>query len=107
MRKRYVQIDGELIEVGADYQEPVAPTVWGDIPAYESPVSGRVVEGRAARREDFKRTGSRPWEGMEQEKKEAARKKAYAEAKFDQKLDAAAWTSYYQMSPDKRRKLLG
>ena len=33
MRKRYIQINGELREVCRDYvADPVAPTVWGDLP---------------------------------------------------------------------------
>ena len=34
-----------------------APQVVPDTPAYTSPVTGQVIEGRAARREDLKRSG--------------------------------------------------
>lgn len=63
-----------------------APMVHADIPAYTSPVTGRWINSRKQRMEDLKRTNSRPWEGMEQEKKEAARRSAYNEAKNDAKL---------------------
>jgi hypothetical protein len=105
MRKRYVQIDGELIEVTKDYSEPVAPMVWGDLPAYESPVTGQMVEGRVQRREDLKRTNSRPWEGIEQEKKEAQRRKQYLAQQEEKSLEKAAWSAWYQMSPEKRQRL--
>ena len=36
-----------------------APTVLTDIPGYQSPVTGKYIEGRVARREDLKRTGCR------------------------------------------------
>lgn len=36
-----------------------SPYVRGDLPSYVSPVSGKVIEGRAARREDLARTGCR------------------------------------------------
>lgn len=35
------------------------PYIRGDLPAYKSPVTGKVIEGRAARREDLARTGCR------------------------------------------------
>jgi hypothetical protein len=109
MRKRYVQIDGQLIEVDRDYAQPRAevPTVWGDLPGYESPVTGKWIEGRAARREDLARTGCRPYEGRDQEVKEAARHRAYAEQKFEQRLDEAAHRAVNYLSSDARRALFG
>ncbi len=76
-----------------------------DIPGYVSPVTGEWVEGRKARREDMKRTGSRPWEGMEAEKSEARRQREYAERRLDKKLDEGARRAYYQLPPSKRRLL--
>jgi hypothetical protein len=35
------------------------PYIRGDIPAYVSPVTGKIVEGRAARRDDLARAGCR------------------------------------------------
>lgn len=105
-RRRFIQIKGELIEVTSDYvQEPVAPAVFGDLPAYESPASGRIIEGRRQRREDFKITNTRPFEGIEQEKKEAARRVAYEDAKFDRGLEDSVARAFYAMSPEKRRRL--
>ncbi len=106
MRKRYVQINGKLVEVSPDYApEPVAPTVWGDLPGYESPATGLWVEGRAQRREDLKRSGCRPWEGMAAEKAEANKWKAEQAAKREAALNEAAHRAWYQLAPSKRRLL--
>jgi hypothetical protein len=34
-----------------------APRVISDLPAYRSPIDGKMVDGRSARREDLKRNG--------------------------------------------------
>lgn len=65
-----------------------APMIMTDLPGYESPVTGKWIEGRKARLEDLRRTGSRPYEGFEQEKKEADRQRAYQEHEQDVALDA-------------------
>jgi len=108
MRRRFVQIDGQLVEVANDYvQDPVAPTVWNDLPEYDSPVTGLVVSGRRARREDLKRTGCRPWEGMDAERKEAQRRVAENERQLDSQLHEAVARSFYELSPAARRALAG
>lgn len=66
-----------------------APMGIVDIPAYVSPVSGRLINSRTQRNDDLARAGCRPWEGMEQETKEAARQKAYEEQKADKVIDKA------------------
>ena len=82
-----------------------APMGIVDIPAYVSPVSGRWVNSRAQRKEDLKRADCRPWEGLEQEKKEAARRQAYIEEKQDKVLTAAIEQTFYQMPAEKRKVL--
>lgn len=108
-RRRFVQRNGELVEVTPDYvPEPrTSLNILPDLPGYASPVDGAWVEGRKARREDLRRTGSRPYEGFEQESKEAARQRAYQEAKIDQSLERAAWKAWYELPPSKRRLLRG
>jgi len=102
-RRRWIQIDGALHEVGADYApEPRAPLIFGDLPDYQSPVTGRWVSGRVGRREDLKRTGSRPWEGLAEERKEAARVEADADRKLDAALERSVAESFYAMAPRKR-----
>ena len=77
-----------------------------DIQAYESPASGKWITSRSERREDFKRTGTRPWEGIKDERAEAAKQKKYAEEKFDAALDKTVRTAYAQLSPSKKAALL-
>lgn len=98
----------ELVEVSTNYsQPPRSHFVIPDLPDYQSPVSGLVVSGRRQRRNDLARTNSRPWEGMAAERKEAARRKAYADQKSDACLEVAARRAFHQLSPDKRRVLGG
>lgn len=101
--------DGEIVFADATYYgegESDAPMVLPDTPGYVSPVTGLWVEGRRQRREDLKRSGSRPWEGLEQERKEAARAKACEAAKVEKRLEEAVMTTWYAMPPDKRRRLM-
>ncbi len=109
MRRRYVQINGELIEVSPDFNPPKreAPLVFGDLPSYRSPINGQWIDGRVARREDMKRNGCRPWEGLEQEKKEAHRQERYAEQKLDASLTKTASEVFYQLPQEKRAILTG
>lgn len=58
MRRRYVQINGELIEVGSDYvPEPRGPLVMPDIQPYRSMIDGRVINSRSSHREHLKAHG--------------------------------------------------
>jgi hypothetical protein len=105
-RRRWVQVAGELIEVSRDYvAEPRAPMIFGDLPGYESPVTGQWIEGRRARREDLKRTGCRPWEGLAAEKREAARQRAYEEIRQDRKIEEAIGKAWAGLSVEKRELL--
>ena len=83
-----------------------APMAQIDFPAYESPASGKMITSRNERREDMKRTGSRPWEGKESELKEAARQKAYEDAKDDAKLDHTVRTAWAALPPAKKAQAL-
>lgn len=59
MRRRYVQINGELVEVGKDYiPEPRnSHYVMPDITPYRSMVDGRMIESRSTHREHLKANG--------------------------------------------------
>lgn len=105
MRRRYVYDPAtkEMVEVAARRSEALH-FIQSDLPGYESPVTGLWVEGRRARREDLRRTGSRPWEGMEQEQKEAARIRAGQEQKLDgiaERMAHRAWAE----APERVRKV--
>jgi hypothetical protein len=104
MRRRYIYKDGVAIEItdGNAHAEPMGLMIIKDLPGYQSPVTGLWVEGRRARREDLKRSGSRPWEGLESEKKEAARRESYIEQRNDADLTKSASEAYYQLPPSKR-----
>ena len=75
--------------------------------AYESPTTGRVITSHRARLDDLKRSRARPWEGLEQEKKEAARKRGYTEKKQEAQLEDAARRAWHQLPPAKRAALDG
>ncbi len=84
-----------------------APFVFGDIPGYQSPVTGLWVEGRRARREDLKRTGSRPWEGKAAEMAHAAKVQAAAQAKLMARTDEQIERAWAQLPPRMKRVLEG
>jgi putative FmdB family regulatory protein len=79
--------------------------VQADLPGYQSPTTGRWIEGRAARRDDLKRSNARPWEGFAAEKAESQRRLAEREAKSDAKLEKVIRETYHQLPPAKRRAL--
>lgn len=106
MRHRYVW-DTELkqlVEVSNNYrQETDAPAVFADLPGYESPVTGKWVEGRRARREDLKRSGCRPYEGRDQELKESRKVEIEREKKLDQLAERIAHRAWAE-APESIRK---
>ena len=63
-----------------------APRVFSDYEGYESPASGKWIEGRKAREEDFARTGCRPYELGEKE--DLGRRIAEADRILDSRVDA-------------------
>ena len=112
MRTRWIypRDGGEPFEVGADWRpapEVSGPLIVGDLPGYQSPATGLWVEGRRARREDFKRSGTRPWEGLDAEKREAQRHIEYTQQRHEQILDRVAHETFYQLPPSKRAVLTG
>lgn len=76
-----------------------------DIPAYVSPVSGKMINSRSERREDLKRSNCREWEGMDQEVKVAQERKRIEEKAEDKKLEQAAVAAWNQLAPEKRQAL--
>lgn len=107
-RRRFIYpSDGsEPYEVPTDHVgTPRGPMVYGDLPSYQSPIDGRWIDGRVARREDLARNNCRPWEGMEQERKEASRRQEYERQHQDRKLDETINRSWAQISERSRRAL--
>lgn len=108
-RKTYRWIDGALTLVAVDgvsTQPPSAstPYIQGDLPGYASPIDGKWIEGRRARREDLKRSNSRPWEGRAQEEQEAAKVRASHERSLDQLAHKMAHEAWAQ-APERIRKV--
>lgn len=104
-RYRYDPATKRLIEVGLPVpRESVAPAVWDDLPAYESPIDGRIVDGRRQRRNDLQRSNSRPYEGREQEMKEAAKVRDAQDRKTDELATRMAH-SLWNDAPESARKL--
>lgn len=64
---------------------------------YVSHASGKYIDTERARREDLKRSGCRPWEGLDQELKQDAKNRAHEEKKDDAKLEAATRTAYHDL----------
>lgn len=90
-----------------DAQADSGPLVCPDLPGYVSPVTGLWVEGRRARREDLKRTGSRPYEGREQELKEIARQREYQQKALEAKVEANTWNVWHNLPRAIQRQLMG
>lgn len=107
MRRRYRWSPeaNAMIEVPWDSRsEPVGPVIWDDLPAYESPIDGRPVDGRKQRRNDLARSNCRPYEGREQESKQAARIRADLDRDADQIADRAAHRMWAE-APERLRKV--
>ena len=97
----------ELWNLKQERETGYSAAVIADTEGYVSPTTGKWIEGRKARRDDLARSNARPWEGIEAEKQEAARQRAYMEAKQDKRIEEAAWRTWYSMDPKKRRQLMG
>jgi hypothetical protein len=76
------------------------------MPGYESPATGKWIETPRQRREDFKASGTREWEGMANEKAHSDQQKKYEEAKQDQALDHAVRTAWQHLPDSKKQQAL-
>jgi len=83
-----------------------APMGMVDIPAYQSPASGKWITSRSERREDFKATRTREWEGMANERQHAAQQKKYEEQANDKAIDHAVRTAWQHMPDSKKQTVL-
>lgn len=105
LRMRWDDRLGKLVDVPIEAPTPPRSAyVWNDLPDYTSPVDDRLVSGRKQRREDLKRNNCRPWEGREQEEKQAARNRAANERQLDnlaEKIAHRAWAE----APERVRRV--
>lgn len=105
---RWIQDPNTLELVPAD-QYVRRPTeshyIIPDIEPYTSPITGEVISSRRQRRYDLEKHNCRPYEGKEQEWKEARRREAYRQERQDRVLTEAVQRSFAQLHPDQRRAL--
>ncbi len=80
-----------------------APMVVTDLPGYQSPVDGRWIEGRKARREDLARNNCVPYEPSM--KDEQQKRLARSNAEIDRKVDEHVEAEIAKMPARKREKL--
>ena len=74
-----------------------------DLPSYQSPITGKWIDGRVQRREDLARSGCVEYDpGM---KEEQAKRHAREDAELDRKVDAHVEETIYKMPTEKREKL--
>lgn len=84
---------------------PIRPPAVYVMPSYQSPVTGKWIDSPGQRRDDLARTGSRPWEGMEQEKKEAARRETELDQSMDRLAEKIAVDSWQRLPEEHRQAL--
>lgn len=72
---------------------------------YQSPITGRPITTKQQRIDDLVRSGSRPWEGMEQEVKVAKERVKQEEKEQDKKIEEAVVGAWNQLPSEKRRLL--
>jgi hypothetical protein len=70
--------------------------------AYISPSTGKLISSYAQRKDDMKASGCRDFEGVESEKRQAARNKQYDEEKMDAALDNTVRQAWANLSPAKK-----
>ena len=76
------------------------------MPAYQSPITGQWIDTPSQRRDDMARNNCRPWEGLEQEQKEASKRGAAEEAAYDSQLESAISETLAEM-PREKKEVLG
>lgn len=105
MRTRYVWNPAlkELVQV-TPRRAQALHFIQADLPGYESPIDGRWIEGRKARRNDLARSNCRPWEGREQEEKVAAKARAEKERKLDTLAERMAHRAWAE-APERVRRV--
>ena len=72
---------------------------------YTSPIDGRPITTKQARINDLKANNCRPWQGLEEERKEAKRRAAYEEEKQDKALEKSVVEAWRQLTPEKQAAL--
>lgn len=89
---------GEALE-----KQVAAPRVLGDYPAYNCPITGELIEGRKAHRENLARHGCRVLEPGEVDR--AKRFATQREVDFEQRLDETVEKEIAALPPEKLEAL--
>jgi hypothetical protein len=76
------------------------------MPGYESPATGKWIETPRQRREDMKASGTRPWEGMANERAHTESIKKAEEAKLDAAIDHSVRTAWQHLPDTKKQQAL-
>ena len=76
------------------------------MPGYQSPASGKWIETPRQRREDFKETGTRPWEGMKDEQSHVDSNNKADEVSKDKAIDHTVRTAWQHMPDSKKQAAL-
>ena len=93
----------ELLDAASAKSSNVAAYVRRDLPGYESPITGKWIHGRSARREDLKSSGSVEYDpGM---KDDARRNYARNDAKLDASIGRTVETIFNQFPKEKQQQL--
>ena len=98
----YDHVTNKVVLKGTETVIPKGPYVRGDLPEYMSPLSGKPVEGRSARREEMARHNVRELEPSERVKDQNKTKEMATAEKAQ--LDAR---QSFAMSDQARERLLG
>lgn len=94
----------QTCDCGAESVKQIcAPLVVADLPGYQSPVDGRWIEGRKARREDLARNNCVPYEPSM--KQEHMKRLERSNADLDKKVDEHVESEISKMPARKREKL--
>ena len=80
-----------------------APMVRGDLPPYECPITGNMIEGRKAHEENLKKHGCRVYETGETEI--FKKKKADEEEKLFKQIDSSVEEFIAKATPEKKEAL--
>ena len=72
------------------------------MPAYQSPITGKWIDTPSQRRDDMARSGSRPWEGLDSERKVADSRAKYEAKAADDALENAVVSAYHSLGDEKK-----
>jgi hypothetical protein len=103
-RFRYDPETREMYEVGVVDDGPSGLMIMGDLPDYTSPVDGKLVSGRAQRREDLKRTGCREYDPSE--RTNYMQERASDDAKLDKAVGNTVEKWFYTATPRERERIV-